>query len=212
MTVLIVVAVEQERAAVIRDAPPAADLDVIVSGVGPVAAATATATALAARSYTVVISAGICGGLSGRADIGDVVVGTASVAADLGCRTDEGFRTLDDMGLAQPSRIEFSCGGAWARRLGTSKLRVRAGEVLTLSCMTGTDVGAKNLSVRYPDAVAEAMEGFGVAWAAHANGVDAGEIRAVSNIVGKRDPSTWDIASAFDALSGAFGALLSGPL
>jgi futalosine hydrolase len=213
MTTLVVVAVEQERDAVLRDLPAAADVDVdvVVSGVGPIAAATTTARALSARGYDAVVSAGICGGFSGRAESSAVVVATASVAADLGCRTDDGFLTLDDMGLPQPSRLALSAAPAWAERLRASDLDVRTGEMLTLSCMTGTDVEAKQLAERYPDALAEAMEGFGVLWAARDVAV-AGEVRTVSNVVGRRDPSTWDIAGALDALSRAFAALLAEPL
>lgn len=210
MKLLVVTAVEAEREAVARAASD--DVTVIAGGVGPVAAATATCRALADGDYTHVFSAGICGGFAGRADVGDVVVATATVAADLGCRTDDGFRTLADMGLTQTDVLIFDDADAWAKRLTTAGLAVRAGEMLTLSCMTGTDSDADLLASRYPSAVAEAMEGWGVAWAAQSFGITAGELRAVSNVVGRRDPSTWDITNALGALSRTFEALLSEPL
>jgi futalosine hydrolase len=212
VTSLVVVAVNQERDAVLRDLPDTTDVQVLVSGVGPVAAASTTATALSSNDYDAVISAGIAGGFAGRADVGDVIVALSSIAADLGCRTDDGFLTLTDMGLDQTCQIEFPRVDAWAQRLVAAGLSVVTGDVATLSCMTGTDLDAKQLAERHPHAVAEAMEGWGVAWAAQSFGVRAGELRTVSNIVGKRDPSTWDIAGAFDALSRAFAVLLSEPL
>jgi futalosine hydrolase len=208
--VLVVTAVELEREAVARGVP--GDVTVIAGGVGPVAASTATCRALTGGDYTHVISAGICGGFDGRVEIGDIVVASATVAADLGCRTDDGFRTLADMGLAQADVMPFDDADVWAKRLTSAGQPVGTGELLTLSCMTGTDRDAEALAARFPNALAEAMEGWGVAWAAQSFGVDAGEVRAVSNLIGRRDPSTWDIAGSLDRLSRAFEALLSEPL
>ena len=212
MTVLVVVAVDQECEAVLRDVPKGTEVDVLVSGVGPVAAAAATAAALTTNSYEAVISAGVCGGLRGRSQVGQVVVAARTQPADLGCRVDDGFLTLEDMGLHQPSTVDHDRAGRWRDRLESAGVRATVGDVLTLSCMTGTDEEAQSLAARFPDAVAEAMEGWGVVWPTLGRSVITGEVRAVSNLVGKRDPSTWDLAGALDALARAFGVLLSGSL
>jgi futalosine hydrolase len=69
--------------------------------------------------------------------------------------------------------------------------------------MTGTDAGAAELAAAHPSAAAEAMEGYGVAWAATECGVPWAEIRAISNLIGRRDRSTWNIPAAFAALGRA---------
>lgn len=79
--------------------------------------------------------------------------------------------------------------------------------MLTVSTTTGTQEHAALLLERYPDALAEAMEGFGVAEAAAAHGVPVMEIRTVSNAVGPRDRAAWRIPEALAALSAAFGKL-----
>jgi futalosine hydrolase len=211
VTVLIVVAVEAERDAVVRDVPDDAGVRVVISGVGPVAAATTTATALATHDHDCVVSAGICGGFRGRAGVGDVIVASESVAADLGCRTEEGFLSLHDLGLAQESRLVLDTK-KWPDRLHAAGIATVQGELLTLSCMTGSDAEADVLATRHPDAVGEAMEGWGVAWAARQFAVPCGEVRVVSNFIGRRDPSTWDLSAAFDVLSRAFAVLLAEPL
>ena len=38
------------------------------------------------------------------------------------------------------------------------------------------------------------------------------EVRAISNIIGRRDRSAWNIPRAFDALAEAMSLLLSAPL
>ena len=52
---------------------------------------------------------------------------------------------------------------------------------------------------RYPDAVAEDMEGFGVAVACYFGGVPLQIIRGISNRAGDRDKRNWDIDGALHA-------------
>jgi futalosine hydrolase len=230
VSVLVVTAVGQERDAVGRDLGPttairlgpypamrattgAGPVDLLVGGVGPASAAAATATALAVESYDVVFSAGIAGGFTGRSAIGDIVIADTITAADLGCRTDAGFLPLRDLGLDFEHRVALPDSTRWRERLHRAGIKVVPGEVLTLSSMTGTDERGSELARLFPYAVAEAMEGWGVVAAAHRrHDVAIGEIRAVSNVIGRRDPETWDVRRAFDALSHAFAVLLAEPL
>ena len=230
MSLLVLTAVIQERDAVARDlgdatpvrigpydavrvATGAGDVDVLAGGVGPASAAAATATALATAPYDVVVSAGLAGGFAGRCAIGDVVVADMITAADLGCGTDSGFLPLGDLGLDFEHRVALPAAEAWRERLHRATLPIAHGEVLTLSSMTGTDERGDELAALYPYAVAEAMEGWGVVAAAHGRyDVTIGEVRAVSNVIGRRDPATWDVRRAFEVLASAFAVLLAEPL
>ncbi len=80
-----------------------------------------------------------------------------------------------------------------------------AGPVLTVSTVTGTAERAADLLAAHPGALAEAMEGFGVAEAAARAGLPVMELRAVSNAVGPRDRDAWRIGDALAALTDAFG-------
>jgi len=227
VSVLVICAVEAERDAVLRNLGPVRDISVgaypglaadtpagelhaFGVGVGPVAAAVGTATLLAA-GYEMVVSAGIAGGFRGRVDVGDVVLANLATYADLGVRVDGGFLSLREMGISQDSSLAFGDQRLVDRM---SAARVLVGEVLTLSAMTGTEADADELAVRYPRALAEAMEGFAVVAAArfHHDVRYVAEIRAISNIIGRRDLSTWNIPLAFSALANAMSTLLSEPL
>ena len=196
----------------------AGSVQVFDGGPGPVAAALSTAALLAVGGeYDLVISAGIAGGFRGRAEIGDIVLADQVIAADQGCCTDEGFSTLRDLGL--PGEGGYAVGNLEHRaRLASGPYRLLAGDILTLSCMTGTDARAAELAARYPRAVAEAMEGYGVIEATRRSfertgrDVASTEIRAISNIIGRRDRSTWNIPLAFGALADAMSTLLNEPL
>jgi len=235
VSVLVICAVEAERDAVVRNLGSATPLEiagligvavdtaagsvqVFDAGPGPVAAALSTAALLAVDpEYDLVVSAGIAGGFRGRADIGDVVLADQVIAADQGVMTDEGFRTLRDLGL--PGEGGYAVGNVEHRaRLASGPYRLLAGDILTLSSMTGTDARASELAARYPRAVAEAMEGYGVIEATRRSRERTGrdipfaEIRAISNIIGRRDRSTWNIPLAFGALADAMSTLLNEPL
>jgi futalosine hydrolase len=228
VSVLVICAVEAERDAVVRNFGPTRDISVgaypglaadtpagelhaFSVGVGPVAAAVGTVTMLA-TGYEMVVSAGIAGGFRGRVEVGDVVLANLATYADLGVRvTDDGFMSLRDIGISQDSSLAFGDQRLIDR---LSPAQVLVGEVLTLSAMTGTEADADELAVRYPRALAEAMEGFAVVAAARYNHDVryVAEIRAISNIIGRRDLSTWNIPLAFSALANAMSTLLSEPL
>ncbi|MFJ7149467.1 futalosine hydrolase [Streptomyces sp. NPDC100445] len=220
--VLVATAVPVERDAVARALPApeevrlpgavlhrtAAGWDLLAAGVGPALAAASTAgaltaAALAGRPYGLVVSAGIGGGFAPGAPVGSLVVADAVTAADLGAETADGFLPVTALGF-----------GTVTHRPPPSLVRVvseatgaRTGTVLTVSTVTGTAARAAALRAAHPGALAEGMEGFGVAEAAAAHGVPVLEIRAVSNPVGPRDRAAWRIGDALAALTEGFGKL-----
>ena len=199
--ILVMTAVDGERDAVWRGLQGAEAFEVQLAGVGPVAAAFNTAKVLAANSYDLVISAGIAGGFPERAEIGSVVVSDAIIAADLGAESPDGFLSLDELGFGSASvPVDPNLVTRIAHALQAAGLTVHTGPVLTLSTVTGTAASASELAARNPSAVAEGMEGFGVAYAAHQHGIPVIEIRTISNPVGPRDRSAWRIKDALQSL------------
>ncbi|HEY3736625.1 MAG TPA: futalosine hydrolase [Jatrophihabitans sp.] len=181
-------------------------VDVLVGGVGPAASAAATAAALAGGGYGLVLSVGIAGGFA-PLQPGDLAAASAVVFADLGAETEDGFTAIGELGFAEHAR--YSVDPRLATRLAAAT-GARQGTILTVATVTGTAVTASALAARYPRAVAEAMEGFGVAEAAMRFGVPFGELRAISNLVGPRDRGAWRIPEALAALRGALpGAVLA---
>ncbi|MFF3096097.1 futalosine hydrolase [Streptomyces cyaneofuscatus] len=218
MRVLVVTAVPVERDAVTRafgGAPevltvPGAELhrsgafDVLAGGAGPAAAAAAAAFALASSAphpYGLVISAGIGGGFAPAAPLGSLVVASDIVAADLGAETPDGFLPVTALGFG---RDRFVAPPALVREVAAAT-GAAPGPVLTVSTVTGTAARTAALLAAHPGALAEAMEGFGVAEAAERTGVPVLELRAISNTVGPRDRAAWRIGDALAALTEAFG-------
>ena len=182
--------------------------DLLAAGVGPALAAASvsaalTSAALEGTPYGLVVSAGIGGGFLPEAPVGSLVLADTIVAADLGAETADGFLPVTELGFGtvthHPPRSLL--------RQAVEATGARAGAVLTVSTVTGTAARAAALRARHPRALAEAMEGFGVAEAAAAHGTPVLEIRAVSNPVGPRDRAAWRIGEALAALTTAFGKL-----
>lgn len=229
--VLVVTAVEAERAAVAAGLAAAAaaagtgggggtvpgdesltGYRVLAAGVGPAAAAAGTAAELtgaalrggrAGGPYRLVVSAGIGGGFGGRAEPGGTVVASRIVAADLGATTPDGFADVAALGFGTAVHLPPEDVARAAAEAAGALLA----PVLTVSTVTGTAERAAELAARHPGAGAEAMEGFGVAEAAARAGLPVLEVRTVSNAVGPRDRSAWQIPAALAALTDAFAAL-----
>lgn len=207
--VLVMTAVEAERDALLKRLSGIQSFDVSLAGVGPAAAAAHTAAKLAAAEYGLVISVGIGGGFSGKADPGGLVVADEIIAADLGVETQEGFQSVDKLGFGS-CRVEVNkaLAAEVANALAATGLPVAVGPVLTVTTATGTAATAAALAARVPGACAEAMEGYGVAIAAQQFRLPVLEIRAVSNRVGPRDRSAWRMKEAFEAIE-ATGKVLA---
>ncbi|ADY25776.1 futalosine nucleosidase [Deinococcus proteolyticus MRP] len=191
---------------------------VVVSGVGPVAAALATAQATAARRPRLAVSAGIAGAFapSGLRP-GDLALSSRMIQADYGAELGSGpgaaFLDLPALELTVGSLPGQAAYGDFAAAGGTQALAQQLGAgygpMLTLNTVTGSRERAEELLRRFPGALTEGMEGAGVAHAAALAGVPALELRGISNFVGPRDRSAWQIGAALQAARRGLGGLLA---
>ncbi|GAB1689035.1 futalosine hydrolase [Krasilnikovia sp. M28-CT-15] len=205
---LVVTAVAAEADAVRAGADPAR-IRVEPVGVGPGAAAAGAARLLALAEaadtpYRAVLSAGIGGGFPGRAAVGATVLGVRAIAADLGAETADGFLPVEQLGFGTSAIVADE---TLVKALAAVLPEAVPGDVLTLGTVTGTAATAAALAARFPDAAAEAMEGYGVACAAAGAATPFAELRAISNAVGPRDRQAWRIPEALAALTRAARAL-----
>ena len=185
-----------------------ATVAVLAGGIGPAAAAAATAAGLALQpEVQLVLSVGIAGGFAeAGVAVGDTVLAASSVYADLGADTPAGFQSAAGLGW---SAVEYAGSStllaAVGERLRSADLIVHTGAVITVSTVTGTANRATELYARHRP-VAEAMEGAAVAATAARFGCPFLELRTVSNPVGRRNRTAWDIPGALVALREALAA------
>lgn len=205
--ILVITATHIEQQAILKGLDKAGGFDVVISGVGPIAAAVATTKALK-NKYDLVISSGIAGGFKDKAQIGSLVMADTIIAADLGTITSDGFVHLDELGLGSNQlHVDPSILSKLKEALTRFSIPVTIGPMATLATITGTSKVARDLTYRIPGIISESMEGFGVAYAAHSCGVAFTEIRAISNVVGPRNKEAWRTPDALKMLTKCFGAL-----
>ncbi|MEU4402267.1 futalosine hydrolase [Micromonospora orduensis] len=215
MSGLLVVTAVPAEADAVRAGLTDTTVTVTPVGVGPAVAGAATARLLtlaeaAGHPYRAVVSAGVAGGFVGRAAVGGTVLGSASIAADLGAESADGFIPVDELGMPPALLGGGSVVPADPTLLAALRTALPAatvGPVLTVSTVTGTAASTEELRRRHPEAVAEAMEGYGVAVAAAQAGVPFAELRTISNPIGPRDRDAWRLREALTALTLAAPAL-----
>ncbi|KGA95705.1 hypothetical protein AJ85_15490 [Alkalihalobacillus alcalophilus ATCC 27647 = CGMCC 1.3604] len=199
--ILLIVSVEAEREAVKRAIGEQSFIDVEVMGVGPTLAAAATTKLLMQHDYDLVLNLGIAGGFKGRAPVGSIVVSSQIVAADLGAESPDGFLPVEQLNIGvsmieAEQTVSRKLLGAFTKKGVPSS----HGQILTLSTVTGTNETTEQLMERFPEAKAEAMEGFGVATAAKLFEVPVIEVRTISNEVGPRNREAWKLKEALNLL------------
>jgi futalosine hydrolase len=178
---------------------PRPHVEVLVTGVGLVEAASNVSRALAQSTYDLVVSAGIAGALGDAAAIGEgVVVSEEHLEVDLEngapLALPDGL-TVVDRCASSLDIVDRLAELGFAALRGVTVARVTAGEATAQRLMSA---GAQ----------IETMEGFAVLRAAEIAGVRAVEVRGISNRVGDRARSGWSFPAGVAGLEQIITALL----
>lgn len=202
-SVLIVTSVEAEKRAILNSIGDDPRFQVETIGVGPMLAAAKTAQFLHKHSFDVVVNMGVAGGFPKVAQIGDAVVASEMIAADLGAESADGFKPIEELGFGNS---RFECDVEMTQKItneinASTDVQAYLGPILTRSMVTGTSETLELLEKQISGAAAEAMEGFGVCTAAQLHNIPCFEIRTISNPVGPRDRDSWKINEALASLT-----------
>jgi futalosine hydrolase len=217
MRVLVVVALVEEGQAILGDGPlervrigpfealvstdEDLECEVVVSGIGAVASAAATSTALALRDpFDLVISAGIGGGFrTSGVELSELIVAHEIVYVDYVRPPD-----VEVLGVEPTAWTPtvFPAAESFVSVVRDAT-HARHGAILTITAMTDSRERESWLAKQYPSALAEAMEGAGVAFAAWRWKVPCGEVRTISNFVGQIF-GEWEKESALERLKSGF--------
>lgn len=182
----------------------------VISGPGKVNAARTTALVIERFHPQEVISFGI-GGAFRNADLQpcQIALATEECLADEGVLTGRGFHDLQFLQMPFLKRndhlfynrypVDGRLTALLRERLKNLSYPYKEGSFITVSTVTGTDRRASQLYKRYR-VVCENMEGAAIALTCLAHGVAFAEVRAISNIVGKRHKKSWKLREACDVI------------
>jgi futalosine hydrolase len=166
------------------------DVDVLITGVGMVATAASCARAMARHSYDLALNLGVCGSFDQFFDPGTVVHVLSDRLAELGAEDGDRFMTLQELEL--PGEWEF-----------VNLEPPSNPEIDQLPTVTGITVNTIHGSERSIAAIVErcspqveSMEGAAFMSACLMYQVPFAQIRAVSNLVERRNRDAWKMAEA----------------
>jgi futalosine hydrolase len=189
------------------------DVALLVAGAGTIDTAGALGAILPAlRPYGVVLCG--CGGAFSGWGLthGDVVFATEEIAPQLGVEPDRKGDPVTPLPFL-PNRIQLDEALTQRGRealLGNdlfSEVSVHSGPFVTVSTVTASPSTGEGYRHLY-GAIVENMEGFAAARLCERYAVPLLEVRSISNMVGSRDRSLWNLDLAFKRAQEAVLTLL----
>jgi futalosine hydrolase len=180
------------------------EIDVLTTGVGMVATAAWSSRVLAIGEYDVALNLGVCGSFDREVLLGDVVHVISEELPEMGAETDDAFLTLHDLKLLARDDFPFRDG----RLMNAEPPAVAALQQLlrvhgiTVNTVHGRDSSIAAVRQRWEPQV-ETMEGAAFMYSCLIRGTPFAEIRAVSNVVEKRNREAWKLGEAIDNLNRA---------
>ena len=168
-------------------------------GFGPVSAAARTTSQIAIHKPDRVLLIGIAGTFNTSVlPVGDAALLPRVIMHGIGVGTDETFVPAGEMGFQHwPGQGEESPIGD-ELVLSTPRSSI-SGSLLTCSAASASTKDMQHRLDRYPDVVAEDMEGYAVALACRLEHVPLVIVRGISNVVGDRQSKNWQIPQALIA-------------
>jgi len=195
MHILIVAATEPEIPLVKSGRRGPHQVDVLITGVGMVATAARSARRLVETRYDLAFNFGVCGSFDRSIPLGTVVHIVSDRIAELGAEDGDEFLSMGDLGLADESAIANVAPPA------NAVLReLRAVSGITVNTVHGCEETIASVIERFHPHV-ESMEGAAFAYACTMSGVPYAQVRAVSNVVERRNRDAWRLDLAIRNLN-----------
>ena len=168
-------------------------------GFGPVAAAARTTSQIAIHKPDRVLLIGIAGTFNASVlPVGSAAFLPRVIMHGIGVGTGETFVPAGAMGFQHwPGQGEES-GIGDEIALSTPRSSI-SGSLLTCSAASASTQDMRHRLDRYPEVVAEDMEGYAVALACRLENVPLVIVRGISNVVGDRLNKNWQIPQALIA-------------
>ena len=178
------------------------DIDVLITGVGMVATAAWCSRVLSAERFDVALNLGVCGSFRPEIFPGAVVHVVSDRLTELGAEDGDAFLTIQEMKLLGDDEFPFTGGrlvNASPPVLGVLT-SMRAVSGITVNTVHGNDDSIARVTKRFSPDV-ESMEGAAFMYACMIQGVPFAQVRAVSNMVERRNRAAWKLDEAIANLA-----------
>jgi futalosine hydrolase len=200
MRILVVAATESEIAPLLQHHP--ADIDILITGVGMVATAAHCSRALAAGGFGLALNFGLCGSFDPALTPGTVVHVTSDRLPELGAEDGDRFLSIHDLQLLGENEFPFEGGALVNSRPPANPVitSLPAVSAITVNTAHGSEASIRRVVGRLRPQV-ESMEGAAFVYSCLIHDVAFAQVRAVSNVVEKRNRAAWKIEDAIRNLN-----------
>jgi futalosine hydrolase len=178
------------------------EIDVLVCGVGMVATAAWCSRVLTGGRFDLALNLGVCGSFRTALQPGAVVHVVSDRLVELGTEDGDAFLPVDEMGLLRKDEFPFKDGRLVNEAPPPLALLTTLQPVdgITVNTVHGNDRSIRDVTERFhPDV--ETMEGAAFMYSCLIHDVPFAQLRAVSNIVERRNRPAWKLDEAIAALN-----------
>lgn len=176
-------------------------LEVLITGIGMTATAFEMGKVLSSK-YDFALNFGIAGSFPNKFKIGDVIDINQDQFSELGAENDQHFISIFEMGLLNPNNLPFSDGLLINSISSKNPIiqNIKKGKGITVNKVHGNENTIKKTIDSF-DPETESMEGAAFLYACLMEKLPCAQIRAVSNLVEKRNRDNWNIPLAIKNLN-----------
>lgn len=176
------------------------NIEVLICGIGIPSTVYCLTKKLLQVKYDLVIQAGIAGTFSKKIKNGDVVTVEQDVFADIGAEEKKRFKTIFQLGFGDENKFPYRKGCL----VNTSEIfqasDLKKVKAATVNKISGRRKQTKQLKAIF-DADIESMEGAAFHFVCLQQNIQFFQLRCISNKVGERDKTKWEIAKAIKNLN-----------
>jgi futalosine hydrolase len=185
------------------------DVHVLVTGVGMVATATFCSQAFARDRYDLALNLGVCGSFDRALPPGTVVHVVTDRLSELGAEDGDAFLSIHQLGLLGENESPFA-GGRLVNPMppvSATLSSLPAVNGITVNTAHGRESSIAAVTERLAPQV-ESMEGAAFMYACLVHGQRFAQVRAVANVVERRNRDAWKLTEAIANLGATASRLL----
>jgi futalosine hydrolase len=176
------------------------EADFLITGVGSPATVYNLLKKIASKKYDFILQVGVAGSFDKFFNLGDVVFVKSDCFAELGAIENKKFHSIFDLNFNGLNEFPFKKG--MLENEFKMQLSLKEAKGITVNCLTDEMEQIGILQGKY-QADIESMEGAALHFVCLQEKIPFLQIRGISNFVGERDKSKWQLKSAIESSNNA---------
>jgi futalosine hydrolase len=154
---------------------------------------------LAQQRFDLAFDIGLCGSFRSSLPPGTVVHVVSDRLTELGAEDEESFLTIHELKLLGEDEEPFEGGAIVNRNPPPAVSHLQGANGITVNTVHGNMQSIRSIVARH-DPDVESMEGAAFMYGCAIAGVQFAQVRAVSNVVERRNRAAWRVSEAIDGL------------